>query len=315
MLFSVLIANYNNSAFLATALNSVLCQRYPGWEIILVDDGSTDEFEKVILPFTNDTRIKIYRNEENFGCGYTKRKCGEYASGSLLGFLDPDDSLHPEALAIMARAHMESPECSLIHSTHYICDEELNVIRIADYPRPLPAGIPYLLVSDGRIHHFATFKKYLYDRTKGISPLNKKAVDQDLYYKLEEVGEVLYIATPLYYYRIHPGAISNAGQEKKAMMANYSIVMEACIRRIRHLKSLPQTGSADWIRKYRICYYKIKIFNSFRKKEYLRFLASLFIYPFVGGLGNMIRYSKKLPKEGFQLIRKSLIDSYEIKSK
>src|ERR1700730_15603176 len=102
MLFSILIANYNNSRFLEDALQSVLCQTYTDWEIILVDDGSTDQFEEVADKYKPNHRIKIFRNEKNAGCGSTKRKCAEKASGSLLAFLDPDDFLHPDALKIMS---------------------------------------------------------------------------------------------------------------------------------------------------------------------------------------------------------------------
>ncbi|MEO5562139.1 MAG: glycosyltransferase family 2 protein, partial [Chitinophagaceae bacterium] len=165
MLFSILIANYNNSRFLENALISVLTQSYSNWEVILVDDGSIDEFEQAVAPFRNDHRIKIYKNEINQGCGYTKRRCAEKASGQIVGFLDPDDSLHPEAIEIMIKAHAEKPEHSLIHSTHFICDKDLNMIRISEYPRPLPPNTPYLMVSDGRIHHFATFKTSFYDQT------------------------------------------------------------------------------------------------------------------------------------------------------
>jgi glycosyltransferase involved in cell wall biosynthesis len=312
MLFSVLIANYNNSRYLETALQSVLMQTYTDWEVILVDDGSADNFEEVIQPYISNPKISIYCNDKNAGCGYTKRMCVEKANGILLGFLDPDDALHIDALKIMAEAHVENPACSLISSTHFICDETLQVKRIADYPRPLPAGIPYLLVGDGRIHHFASFKKSCYNKTEGISPANKKAVDQDLYYKLEEVGNVYFINQPLYYYRIHKGAISNAGREGEAIKSHYAIVEQACLRRLSSLNyALPE--SKYWRKKYRTRYFKIKIFNSFRKRNWLNFFCSLLIFPFVGGTGNIVSYLKKLPKERGALIRQSFINNYEIK--
>lgn len=313
MLFSVLIANYNNSKYLAVALSSVLRQTYTNWEVILVDDGSTDDFEKVIEPYKTDARIKIYRNSKNYGCGYTKRKCAEYATGTLLGFLDPDDALEADALKIMVEAHMQKPACSLIHSTHYICDEHLNSKRIAEYTRELPSGTAYLLLSDGRIHHFATFKKECYDKTEGISALNKKAVDQDLYYKLEERGDIFYISLPLYYYRIHAGAISTSGKESEATLWHYAIIQEACLRRIKKLKQ-QKPVQRQWIKIYRARYYKIRAFHSYRSKNWFKLATSLAAFPFVGGWGNLISYFKKLPKEGTALVKKSFAGNYEIKA-
>jgi len=308
MLFSILIANYNNSAYLGTALESLQTQTCRDWEAIVVDDASTDDFEKIIGRWTLDKRIKIFRNQRNEGCGYTKRRCAELASGSLLAFLDPDDALSPGALKMMAEAHALHPECSLIHSTHYICDEALHVVRIAGYPKSLPVGTPYLLVGDGSIHHFASFKKTCYDRTEGISPVLKKAVDQDLYYKIEEVGEILYIDEPLYYYRIHAGSISNAGKERAATLWHYSIILEACRRRIGKVEHPASLRKA-----YRARYYKIRVFRSFRQRRYIDVIYSLMIFPFAGGWKNILSYAAKLPKEGLALVRRSLIDDYEIK--
>jgi glycosyltransferase involved in cell wall biosynthesis len=312
MLFSVLIANYNNSAYLETALQSVIKQTYTDWEVIIVDDGSEDNFEDVIMPYLPDARISVYQNDKNMGCGFTKRMCAEKANGLIMGFLDPDDALHADALRVMVESHINNPACSLISSTHFICDETLQVRRIADYPRPLPCGIPYLLVGDGSIHHFATFKKDCYKKTEGISAVNKKAVDQDLYYKLEETGNLFFINQPLYYYRIHAGSISNAGREGAAIRNHYTIIEEACLRRIKDLKD-SSPDSKYWIKKYRTRYFKIRIFNSFRKGNWFVFLYSLLVFPFAGGIENLISYFKKLPREGLALIRQSFVNNYEIK--
>ncbi|MBC7866485.1 MAG: glycosyltransferase [Gloeobacteraceae cyanobacterium ES-bin-316] len=313
MLFSILIANYNNSRYLETALSSVLDQSYINWEVILVDDYSTDDFEKVVNTYKSESRIKVFQNEKNQGCGYTKRRCAELASGEISGFLDPDDALHPEAIETMIAAHISKPNCSLIHSTHYVCDDSLTVKRVAEYPRPLPDNTPYLSVSDGRVHHFATYKTSAYSNTIGISATNKKAVDQDLYYKLEEEGEIHFIDKPLYYYRIHTGGISTTGKEAEATLCHYKIIEEACSRRIEKLKSERSPDSAYWIRLYRTKYHKTKIFHSFKSKSYLNFAYNLALFPFVGGMDNIISYLKKLPVEGYSLIRKSFFHDYKIK--
>jgi len=313
MLFSVLIANYNNSRYLKNALESILNQSYTDWEVILVDDYSNDDFEKVIKNYKDESRIRVFSNEKNRGCGYTKRRCAELASGKLSAFLDPDDHLHPEAIKTMVGAHIDNPECSLIHSTHYLCDESLTVKRIAEYPRPLPHNTPYLLVSDGRVHHFASYKTSAYANTTGISADNKKAVDQDLYYKLEEEGEILFIDEPLYYYRIHSGGISTTGKEAEATLYHYSIIEEACLRRIAKLKLENSPNSKYWIQLYRTKYYKTKVLHSFKRKAYFDFALNLGVFPFVGGMGNVVSYLKKLPTEGLSLVRRSFFYDNKIR--
>ncbi len=311
MLFSVLMAHYNNARFLKESLRSVCQQVYKNWEVIIVDDASTDSFEEVIAEFLHHPRIRIFRNEKNMGCAFTKRKCVEKANGTILGFLDPDDALHPDALKIMLKAHIDKPGCSLIHSTHYICNENLRIKSEAGYQRALPKRTPYLLINDGSIHHFATFKKTCYNRTAGITPVREynKGIDQDLYYLLEEQGNIFFINKPLYYYRIHTGGISTLKNASLAKLGHYTIIEEACLRRIEKLKASGKPDAAYWIKKYQTRYYKIRIFNSFRRHNWGTFFSSLLLFPFKGGMKNIVDYFKKLPKEGFSLLRKSFIEN------
>lgn len=314
MLFSVLIANYNNSRYLDYAIQSVYSQTYTFWQIVIVDDASTDDFEQVIAKYKEDSRIKVFRNPKNRGCSYTKRTLAEKATGDLLAYLDPDDAITPDALQLMIDAHLKNPKCSIINSTQYICDTDMAILRIADYPKPLPPNTPYLLVGDGSVHAFAAFKKKCYDKTTGLDPINEKdrAIDQELYYILEEQGEVAFINKPLYYYRIHSGSISNWGNEAAATNQHYNIIEESCLRRIKKLRIEKKTDYKYWIKKYRTRYYKIHILNSYRKKQWLSFFYGLAIFPFVGGIDNIVSYFKKLPKEGFSLIKKSLTGNYKI---
>ena len=92
-LFSVLIANYNNGKYLMKAIESVRQQTYVNWEIVLVDDGSTDNSEELYSELEKDERIRIFRNEKNMGCGYTKRRCAELAKGGISVIKDSDDRM------------------------------------------------------------------------------------------------------------------------------------------------------------------------------------------------------------------------------
>ena len=76
-LFSVLIANHNDGKYLMEAVESVKAQTYTHWEIVIVDDGSTDNSNELFVELVEDQRIRVFRNEENRGCGFTKRKCLE----------------------------------------------------------------------------------------------------------------------------------------------------------------------------------------------------------------------------------------------
>ena len=158
MKFSILLANYNNGEYIKEAINSIITQSYKDWEIVIVDDASTDKSDEIIKTYNNDERIKYTINTENKGCGYTKHKCAKLASGDIFGFLDPDDKLTPNALEVMVKEHKINLKCSLIFSNRFVCDDKLN-------PRKNQPEISFdsskslLEQSEGQVSHFVTFKK------------------------------------------------------------------------------------------------------------------------------------------------------------
>ncbi len=207
-LYSVLVANYNRGPYLREAIQSILDQSYQSKELVIVDDGSTDDSWEIISEFSrSDKGIVVHRNSGNTGCGAAMRKCAELSSGELLCLVGSDDVLVPGALEIMAKAHLEFPSCSLINSTHYVCDEHLHILRMAYGAAAIPKGESYLSFGKG-ITNLVSFTRLHYARTAGIDASFKRAVDQDLFYKLEEVGSVHFIDQPLYKYRVNSSGIS-----------------------------------------------------------------------------------------------------------
>ena len=233
-LFSVLIANYNTGNYLMEAIESVRKQTYSYWEIVLVDDGSTDNSFELYLELEKDPRIRVFCNEENKGCGFTKRRCLAEAKGELCGFLDADDCLAENALELMVKAHQTHPECSLIYSQMYYVDPQLKIIAVSEHQRALLPGETFLTCHGiGVISHFVTFKKACYNKTEGMDESLRIAEDVDLYFKLEEVGETLFLPMPLYYYRIDTGCNVSLVDCNRAKTLGWEVLARAaaCKRR------------------------------------------------------------------------------------
>lgn len=231
-LFSVLIANYNNGEYLKEALQSIYTQTYTNWEIIIVDDYSTDNSFEIYEEIKLDNRIHIYVNDMNYGCGYTKRRCVELANGEILGFLDPDDALSEVALSTMVDEHIKNANASLISSGYYYCDKNLNVIKKTSEKPIYFRKKAFLENQDGTITAFATFKRTKYQETDGINMYLQRAVDHDLYYRLEEVGEVYLINSYLYFYRHGTGLNISLGTNYiKSVLWDFVAMIEACKRR------------------------------------------------------------------------------------
>lgn len=227
-LFSVLIANYNNGKYLMEAIESVRMQTYSNWEIILVDDGSTDNSHELYKELENDPRIHIYYNEQNMGCGYTKHKCALNANGEYCGYLDPDDVILPNALSEISGHLSRNPKSSLCLSRFYVCDEKMNIIR-ESRPLILEKGESYFEHHDYRAETFAGFRKDSYILMGGIDTSLKAGVDADLYFRLEEVGELEISHELTYKYRIFPQSIT--GNWQKAFYWNLILRHNTCVRR------------------------------------------------------------------------------------
>ncbi|GAA4076432.1 hypothetical protein GCM10022389_22800 [Flavobacterium cheonanense] len=209
MLFSILIANYNNGSFFKDCYASIMNQSYQDFEVIIVDDASTDNSVEVIEKLiANDSRFKLYFNEHNKGCGYTKRRCASLATGEVCAFVDPDDAIVVTALEKMVSSFKLHPTVSLVSSKYYFTDLFLNKTGEGTHGEALPNGTSYLTYGRGAITHFCSFRRSSYLKTSGIDSKFKRAVDQDLYYKLEETGSHLFLNDFLYYYRINSNSIS-----------------------------------------------------------------------------------------------------------
>lgn len=228
--FSVLIAQYNNGRYLKQAIESVYQQSYDNWEIIIVDDCSTDNSSEIYQEFETNPRVRIYYNNENGGEGFTKNRCVELAHGELCGFLDPDDVLLPDALRDMVAVHLQNPNVSEVFSRMYICDEKLNILR-ESRQLTIAKELNYFTNRDYKPEHFVSFKKSFYDKTIGIDPNKRMAADQDMYTKLEEVGDIFVLDKFTLKYRRHKGGLSYGKSMNKTWFWQLIVRYETCMRR------------------------------------------------------------------------------------
>ena len=274
-LFSVLIANYNNSNFLVECINSVKNQTYSNWEIIIVDDHSTDNPTLIYNELSNDPRIKIYSNDSNRKTAYTFKRALDNSNGEICGFLGPDDTLVKTALEETIAKHLQLSDYSIVYTLSYLCDEDLNVIELFRWGGVLPVDESQLTVPSGKkICSFATFKRSFYSKTEGINTKFTRGFDQDFYYKMEEVGKVYCIEKPLYLYRQHNRNISLNENNIKAWYWLYIANKDAYYRRKNTKSSINNTSYGDLQRTYiKVCLLKID-----EKIRCKRFKNILFFY-------------------------------------
>lgn len=96
-LVSIIMPSWNTARFIKESIDSVRNQTYTNWELLIVDDCSTDDTDKIVASYT-DVRIKYLKNEKNYGAALTRNRALREAKGEWIAFLDSDDLWAPEKL-------------------------------------------------------------------------------------------------------------------------------------------------------------------------------------------------------------------------
>jgi len=112
-LVSVLMTCYNREEFIAEAIESVLASTYTNFELIIVDDCSTDKTVDIALKYEAlDKRVCVYQNEKNLGDYVNRNKAASYAQGEYLKYLDSDDIIYPYGLYMFVSSMLQFPHAA-----------------------------------------------------------------------------------------------------------------------------------------------------------------------------------------------------------
>lgn len=147
-LISVLMPAYNAEKYIFEAINSIINQTYNNWELIIVDDASTDRTNEIINSFT-DPRIKVFKNSQNMGIAFSTNRCIKESSGEYFALMDDDD------IAISYRfektlAFLENnPQIDIVGGAAIAIGEDGSCFKNMEPPRLNPKMIKaYLLFKD-----------------------------------------------------------------------------------------------------------------------------------------------------------------------
>lgn len=120
--------SYNTAKYIRDSINSVLAQTYDNWELIIIDDCSTDNTDEIVCSF-NDNRIKYLRNEKNSGAAISRNKALKEAKGQFVAFLDSDDLWDPNKLEKQLK-FMKDNDYSFTYTDYSRIDEDNNPLNI-----------------------------------------------------------------------------------------------------------------------------------------------------------------------------------------
>lgn len=208
-LVSIIMPSYNTGKYIAETIDSVLAQTYKNWELIIVDDCSTDNTDKVVEGFLTDKRIKYLKNKHNSGAAVSRNRALRKAKGKWIAFLDSDDIWVPEKLKKQI-IFMKKHNYSFTFTDYRIC---LN-----------GSWLPYInigpnMINKRKMYNYCYFSTItvMYDREKiGLIQIAnlKKNNDYAMWLNIIEKSNAYRLPECLSYYIKHEGSISSGSKIK-----------------------------------------------------------------------------------------------------
>jgi teichuronic acid biosynthesis glycosyltransferase TuaG len=207
-LVSIVVPVYNAARFIDETIKTVLDQTYTNWELLLIDDKSTDESVKLIKPYVaKDNRIKLLRNKQNSGAAISRNKGIDAAKGRYIAFLDADDLWLPSKLEKQV-AFMQVQDCAFSFTGYEFADEngKPNGKKVQ-----VPATITYKQALKNTTIYTGTVMFDLEKLTKkNIHMPNVKSEDTACWWKVLKIADYAYgLDITLSYYRRHGSTLSS----------------------------------------------------------------------------------------------------------
>jgi glycosyltransferase involved in cell wall biosynthesis len=225
---SLIISAYNRAKYISAAIKSVLNQTRGDFELIVRDDGSTDDSLAIAQATARgDRRVRVISGE-NLGQPLSINHAAALASAPYFGWVDSDDMLAENALKETAAILDAHPNVGLVYTDYLNIDETATLLGPGRRSKT-----PYTkdrLLIDFMTFHFRLMRRELFDKAGQLDGNFRYAEDYDLCLKLSELTQFHHVQKPLYMYRVHADSISQRSRHEQ-IQASARAVRSALARR------------------------------------------------------------------------------------
>jgi glycosyltransferase involved in cell wall biosynthesis len=218
-LVTILLPVYNGGNYLKIAIESILNQTYTDFELLIIDDGSTDDSVRTISSYS-DPRIRLVKNEKNMGIVKTLNRGIQLAEGSFIARMDADDICLPSRIEKQAQYLTEHPEVSMVDSIMEIIDENGKSLNKTNSPAITDEEVLRTMARINCMGHSSImmrkddYVKYLY------RPIYYE--DDDLWLRLLNDGKKIHkVAEPLLLYRVHNQSIIQSDKQSNTSFKKF----------------------------------------------------------------------------------------------
>jgi hypothetical protein len=227
---TVLMPVYNGGGHLAEAIESVLDQTYEDFELLVVDDGSTDDTPSVLARYEAvDPRVRVHR-QANRGLIDTLNSGCELARGELVARMDADDVSAPTRLERQVGRMSERPDLALLGTAFRQIDDDGAFITVTEYPTQSAAIARQLPIQNCIAHPTVVFRREMILALGGYRRAFAHAEDYDLWVRISEHHPIENLAEPLLSYRTHVDKVTLRNIRQQMMS---TLAVSAAARRRR----------------------------------------------------------------------------------
>jgi len=206
--FAILTSSFNKYPYLNDWMQSIIAQRYRPLEVVMVDDYSDDNTRKLIKRFRkrfdeNNISFNYIRNGYRLHCSSSYKKAIQNATGDFMGVLDADDMLVEDAVEYIMKKYNEHEDIAWIYTQFDICGVDMKFIKQGFCRIPISWGS---MLDSGEkrkqvYSHWRTFSRRCNDLNNLLPEGLRCAVDKYMGYKLEEMGNGMFVNRVCYKYR------------------------------------------------------------------------------------------------------------------
>ncbi len=267
-LFSVIMACYNSEPYIAEAIRSVLDQTISDWELIIVDDASTDNSYDLVKSFAdNESRIKLIHAKSNQGPAAARNAAVENSNGKWLAILDADDIFFPNKLE-KQKAFITSgreKKLVLLGTGVILFGDDAASEKKYIYPAASKKLKSNLFARKKFPPHSSmTYSSCAFKAVGGFNVRYLRAQDHDLWLRLSVLGSFASLREPLVKYRLHPSRISVNACMKGFQQKTYGTAASVC--RLVRQQGMIDPSNNDSTFEELLSFIEKKYSNSMHKK-------------------------------------------------
>lgn len=207
---SIITPAWNAAPFITETVDSVLAQTFPDWELLVVDDGSTDETAAIVEAFARrDSRIRLLR-QGNAGPSAARNHGMREARGRFLAFLDSDDTWAPRFLQAQLEVFERYPDTGLVTANGCFLGGPFD----GQPKRPITPGYPLLplselIANESAVFIMTVFRREVFERTGGFDEQQWRSEDYDFWLRAASLGFIFRRnPEPLAWYRVRGNSLS-----------------------------------------------------------------------------------------------------------